>query len=165
MSADFFITAPKRYKRAGATKPFTVDLRSRLRSFWIAGRAYGANEAVRPFVANGFAFQANAAGQAGNVEPFAALGVITAGQQVVDGSITWTAIVPGTNALDPIASVAWSIVSNDGALSVVLPSHTNEEATAAFALGTAGMTYRIQALITTAAPLVYEVDFDLQVDI
>lgn len=163
MTPDFFLTAPKRFKRAPATKAFTVDLSARLRIGWIAGRAYAANDTVRPNVANGFAFQAGAAGQSGNVDPFASLSVITAGQQVVDGSLTWTAITPGTNALDPIASVVWNIIDNDGTLSVATQSHTNEEATVALAGGKAESTYRIQALVTTAAPLIYDVEFDLEV--
>lgn len=160
MTPDFFLTAPKRFKRAPATKAFTVDLSARLRIGWIAGRAYPANDTVRPSVANGFAFQASAAGQAGAVEP---VWPTTLNGTIVDGSITWTAIAPGTNALDPIASVVWNIIDNDGTLSVATQSHTNEEATVALAGGKAESTYRIQALVTTAAPLIYDVEFDLEV--
>lgn len=160
MSADFFLTAPKRFKRAVATKAFTIDLSARLRIPWIAGRAYGAGETSRPSVANGFAFQTGAAGQAGAIEP---LWPNILGATVIDGSLTWTAILPGTNALDPITAVAWNLIDNDGFLSVVAPSHTNEEATAAFAGGVPEITYRVQALVTTAAPLVYDIEFDLEV--
>jgi len=161
MSADFFITAPKRFKRSGSVKAFTVDLSSRLRVFWIAGRAYRANDTVRPLVPTGFAYSSAADGQAGNVPPIFPTALAAT---VADGSLTWTAVIPGINALDPIASVAWSIVNGDGSLSVVSPVHTNEEVTAAFAGGIPGTTYRIQGLITTAAALVYDLNFDLQVD-
>lgn len=163
--SDFFLQTPARFKRAGAVKPFTVVLSSRLRVFWIAGRAYANGDVVRPDTANGFAFQANAAGQSGNTDPFQGLLVVTAGQQVVDGSITWTAIAPGSQGTDPIASVIWNITNNDGSLSVVNQSNTIEEASAAFAGGTAGQTYRIQCLATTASGDVWDINFDLQVDV
>lgn len=162
MSADFFITAPKRFKRAGSVKAFTVDLSSRLRVFWLPGRDYAANDSVRPKTAQGFAFKnLGGLGQSGPIEPI--WPTVLAGT-VPDGSLIWTAVIPGTNALDPIASVAWSIVNGDGSLSVVSPVHTNEEVTAAFAGGTPGTTYRIQGLIATVAALVYDLNFDLQVD-
>jgi hypothetical protein len=162
MSADFFITAPKRFKRAGSVKAFTVDLSSRLRVFWLPGREYAVNDAVRPKVAQGFAFEnLGVPGQSGATEP---IWPTLLGGTVVDGSLTWTAVIPGTNALDPIASVVWSIVNGDGTLSVVSPIHTNEEVTAAFAGGIPGTTYRIQGLIATVAALVYDLNFDLQVD-
>jgi hypothetical protein len=158
---DYFLVAPRRAKFAGATKPFTIDLKRYLRSYWIAGRRYSANQYVRSPSISGFAYQAGADGEAGSVEP---AWPRVLGGTVMDGSIPWTAIAPGTNAVDTIAGVAWSQVNPpDGALTISNQSNTVEELTANFSAGTAGKVYRIKADATTTASLVYEVQFDLEV--
>lgn len=162
MQADFHMTLPQVSKRAAAVKAFTIPLESRLRVFWVAGQSHNAGETVRPTIANGFAFQASAAGQSGSSEPFN--GPCTLGQTFVDGSITWTAILPGGNALDPIALVAWSALNNDGKLTIPTQANTTEEATADFAGGTQGQIYSIQALVTTSTGLIYDVQFNLQIE-
>ena len=158
---DYFLVAPARVKRAGETKPFTIDMKRYLRSYWIAGRRYSAGDYVRSPTISGFAFQAGGNGEAGSVEPAwprALSGTVT------DGSITWTAVAPATNAVDTIASVTWGQVSPpDSALTISGQSNTIEEATANFIAGTSGQVYRVKVDVTTTAGLVYEVQFDLEV--
>lgn len=158
---DYFLVAARRAKFAGATKPFTIDLKRYLRSYWIAGRRYSANDCVRSPTISGFAYQASSDGEAGSVEP---AWPRTLSGTVTDGSLTWTAVAPGTNAVDTIASVAWSQVNPpDSALTIGTLSNTIEEMTAHFTGGTAGQVYRIKVDVTTTAGLVYEVQFDLEV--
>jgi hypothetical protein len=159
---DFFLVAPARVKRVGETKPFTIDLKTYLRSYWIAGRRYAQNDTVRSPSVSGFAFQAGAAGEAGPVEP-AWPRVLSGTCQ--DGSIPWTAIAPGSNAVDTISGApVWSQINPpDAALTIGTKSNTIEEATAAFSAGTAGAVYRINCAITTTAANVYVVQFNLEV--
>lgn len=159
---DKFIVAPSRIKRVGATKPFTIDFKRLLRSYWIAGRRYTATvDFVRAPSLPGFAYQCTVSGEVGAIEP---AWPRTLGGAIVDGSITWTCVAAQSNAVDTIGAVTWSQVSPpDAALTISNQSNTIEEATAQFAAGTAGSTYRIRCSITTATPLVYVVEFDLEV--
>jgi hypothetical protein len=159
--SDPFLIPEARIKRVGAARPYTIDFKAWLRSYWIAGRAYNTGDFVRPPSISGFAFQAGAAGEAGVTEP---AWPRTLGGTAVDGSITWTAVAPGINAVDAIASVAWSQINPpDSSLVISAPVNTNEEATATFAGGTSGNVYRIQCAVTTASSKVYPVQFDLQI--
>jgi hypothetical protein len=159
--ADSFLVAPKRIKRAGAVRRYTVVLTRELRSYWIGGRRYSLNDYVRSPSISGFAYQCTVAGEAGTVEP---AWPRVLGGTVADGSITWTAVAPATNAVDTIASVAWSQVSPpDSALTIPAQSNTIEEATAQFSGGTSGSTYRIRCLATTTAGDVYDTQFDLEI--
>ncbi len=159
---DYFLTAPVRYKRASEVKPFTVDLKRYLRSYWIAGRRYAQSDMVRSPSNSGFAYSAQNAGEAGTNEPPWAY---VAGQTFQDGSINWIAVAPGTNAVDTIASApGWGqLAPPDATLVISAQSNTIEETTAAFGAGTAGNTYRINCAVTTTAGNVYVVQFDLEV--
>lgn len=161
VNAQPYLLPDTRIKLAGASKPYTIDFKAWLRSYWIAQRAYNANDYVRPPSVSGFAMQAGAAGEAGVTEP--AWPRVLAGT-VQDGSITWTAVAPGTNALDAISSVAWSQPNPpDSNLTISGQVNTNEEATATFVSGTQGQTYLIQCAVTTAAGKVYVIQFNLEI--
>lgn len=157
---DYFLIPGRRFKYAADIKPFTVDWKGWLRSYWIAGRRYNSGDYVRSPSVPGFAYQASG-GEAGAVEP---AWPRTLAGTVTDGSITWTAAAPGNNAVDTISSVAWSQVSPpDSALVIGSTSNTTEEAVASFSAGAQGQTYRIQCEITTAAGYSYGVQFDLEI--
>lgn len=136
------------WQRAGDERCYTFDLHDFLRSYWQAGKGYATSDYVRSKTVPGFAYQAGAAGVSGPTEP--PWPRVLAGT-VVDGSITWTAVAPGSNALDPISSTAWSIVTPpDGALTINANSNTTEEATVQVIGGTAQLTYLVQCLVTTS---------------
>lgn len=159
---DYLCTATARKKRPGAAKPFTIDLRQYLRSYWMPGHYYDAGDTVRAPSASGFAHQAGAAGESGSTEPSWARQI---GGSVNDGSIPWTAIPAGANGIDPIASApVWEQVTPpDNMLTIETGTNTLEETTNRFTGGTAGETYRIRCTIPTAAGNVYIVEFDLEV--
>lgn len=158
---DYYLIAPRRIKRAGSVRRYTVVLTKELRSYWIASRRYAVNDYVRSPSQSGFAFQCTTAGEAGMAEP---AWPRVLGGTVTDGSITWTAVAPGTNAVDTISVVTWSQVSPpDSSLTIPATSNTIEEATAQFSGGTSGSVYRVRCLATTAANDVYDVQFDLEV--
>lgn len=159
---EILCTATARKKRSGAVKPFTIDLRQYLRSYWMPGRFYDAGDTVRAPSFSGFAFQAGASGESGSNEPSWSRSL---GGTCVDGSIPWTAIAAGANGTDPIASApVWSQLSPpDNTLTIATGSNTLEETTNRFSGGTAGLTYRIMCTITTVAGNVYIVEFDLEV--
>ena len=158
---DYYLTAPRRIKRAGSVRRYTVVLTRELRSYWIAGRRYAVNECVRSPSIPGFAYQCIAGGEAGATEPAWPRAI---GGTVIDGSITWIAVAPAVNAVDPIVSVAWSqIAPPDSTLTIPAASNTIEEATSQFSGGTSGGLYRIRCLVTTTANDVYDVQFDLEV--
>jgi hypothetical protein len=162
LTTDFDVIVPVRIKRATETKPFTIDWKSYLRSYWIASRRYAQNDIVRSPSISGFAYQAQNAGEAGGAEPNwpRLLGGTT-----TDGSITWAAIAPGTNAVDTIsATPTWSQVNPpDAALTIGAVTNTVEETTAPFSAGTPGATYRIACTIVTSGGNSYTQQFDLEV--
>lgn len=158
---DYYLVPPSRKKYAASEKPYTIDLKAYLRSYWIAGRAYNAGDFVRAPSVSGFAYLTDAAGEAGKSEP---PWPRTLGGTVQDGSITWEAVLPDTNALDAISSVAWSTINPpDSALLISAQANTNEEASARISAGTAGEVYRVQCLVTTLAQNEYDVQFDLEI--
>jgi len=162
---DFFLIAPSRTKRAVDVKPYTVDLKAYLRSYWIAGRRYNSGDYVRAPTVPGFAYQATAVsggvGESGQSEP-AWPRVLAA--TVSDGSLTWTAVAPGTLALDSISSVTWSqLTPPDAQLTIGSAVNTVEEASAKFSGGTAGFKYRVRCAATTAGGYTYNTDFDLEI--
>jgi hypothetical protein len=160
---DHFLTAPARVKRAGETKPFTIDLHRYLRSYWIAERVQSAGDYVRSPSVSGFAYQCTQAGETGFKEPAFPR---TLGTSVTDGSAQWLTVLPGTNALDPLSGApTWTTVSPpDSALIIANVSGTNEETTAQFSAGTPGSTYRVHCRAPTLAGNVYIVEFDLEVE-
>jgi hypothetical protein len=160
---DYFLTPPARIKRAGTTKRFTIDLKSYLRSYWIKACRYGLTDYVRAPSLPGFAYQCTVAGEAGLAEP---AWPRTLGSTITDGSITWAAVAPGTNAIDAISGApTWSQVSPpDSALVIGSQVNTVEETTAPFSGGTSGETYRIRCTVNTAGGDVYVVEFDLEVN-
>ena len=159
---DYFLTATARTKRAAEIKPFTIDLKRILRSYWLAGRAYNSGDVVRSPSVSGFAFQALNAGEAAAFEP--PWPRVLYGT-CIDASLNWLAVPPGVYALDYIsAAPVWSqIAPPDGALTIPSSSNTNEETSAAFAVGTAGNTYRINCAVSTIGGNLYVVQFDLEV--
>jgi len=159
--SDPFLIPEARVKRVAASRPYTIDFKAWLRTYWIAGRAQNANDFVRSPTISGLAFEAGGAGETGMSEP---AWPRTIGGTVLDGSITWTAVAPGTNAVDPIASVVWSQINPpDSALTITGAANTNEEATATFNAGTQGNVYRVQCAVTTNGGRIYVVQFDLQI--
>jgi hypothetical protein len=160
--ADKFFTAPSRVKFAGATKDFTIRWHRQLRNYWLSERYYNAGDKVRSPSVAGLAYQASGSGESGSMEPNWPRAV---GVTVLDGSITWTAIaVTGSPAVDTINISAWSQVSPpDGTLTVPSTASTIEEATAWFAGGTSGNTYRIRNVITLTSGLIYQLEFDLEI--
>lgn len=159
---EFQCEATPRKKRAGASKPFTIDLRQYLRAYWMPGQPYSAGDAVRAPSFSGFAYQAGADGETGSTEPSWPRFL---GGTCVDGSIPWTAIDAGANGVDAISGApVWSqVLPPDNALTIGTGSNTLEETTNRFSGGTAGSTYRIMCTITTVAGNVYIVEFDLEV--
>lgn len=154
--------APSVWQRPGDERTYTFDLSSILRTFWQAARAYAANDYVRSKGVPGFAFQAGGAGVSGPTEP--PWPRVLAGT-VVDGSITWTAVAPGSNGTDPISSVTWSLVNPpDGALSIPANSFATEECTAQLLGGTSQLVYLVQAQVTTTGGNQYRCQFNLEID-
>lgn len=158
--SDPYLIPECKVMRAGARAAFTIDFKAWLRSYWIAGRDYNDGDFVRSPTLPGFAYQAQSAGEAGATEP-AWPRVING--TVQDGSIEWLAVQPGTNAVDAIASVAWSLVSTDATLVISAQSNTNEEATASFFSTAQGSTDRIQCIVTTVGGQIHPVQFDLEI--
>jgi hypothetical protein len=158
---DQFFVVDTRVKPAAATRIYTVVMTTWLRVYWYALRTYQNGDKVRAPSAAGFAFQANAGGEAGSFEPAWNKQL---GGQTTDGSITWTTIAASGNAVDAINSVAWSQVSPpDGTLTISSPQNTVEEASATFAGGTSGSKYRVRATVTTAGGQIYPFEFDLEI--
>lgn len=158
---DQFFEVPARSKFAGDTKDYVIDLRFLTRSYWIAGRYYVASETVRAPSLPGFGYSANAAGEAGGIEPPWSR---TIGGTTQDGSITWTTVTPVGNGVDPISTAVWSVLSGpDSVLTIPSSEALYEETGVTFAAGTSGATYRAQCIATTVAGKVYVVQMDVEV--
>ncbi len=153
-------TTPQVWKLAGETRPFTIEWWrfAPLRSYWTPGRRYPVSEFVRAPSQTGFAYQATVAGESGGRAP---TWPKTLGGTVVDGSVTWTTVAPGSNALDPIATVVWTAVTTG--VTVAAVSNTTEEATCTVAGGTVEQVYRVRCTATTTAGRIYCGEFDIRI--
>lgn len=142
-------------QRAGASRPYEIDVSSLAVSAWQANVSMPANALVRPTTPNqnGFVYQSTAAGQTGNVEPAWA----TAGT-VKDGSLVWTPLTPPASGEDSIASVAWSQQNPpDATLTISSQSNTGLTATAFIGGGTSGSTYTVVATVTMVSGAIWPV--------
>lgn len=142
-------------QRAGGNYPYTIDVSARTTSQWLANTPFPAAALVRPSDGNGtgFAYQASGAGETGENEP---AWPTTAGQTVVDGSITWTADVPPAAGQDTISSVTW-VQSNppDATLTLGSQSHNSFAVTGYVGGGTSGKVYTIVITITMSSGAIY----------
>lgn len=145
-------------KRPAEILPVVWDLKSTLRNYRVAGRRYSNGDYVRAQSVAGFAYQASGTGEAGTREP---RWPTTLAGTVVDGSITWTAVAAGTNAIDSIVSAAWSVTAGD--VTVAGSTPTIEEAPATFSGGSIGTPSVVQCLVTTAAGNKYIAEWDVTV--
>lgn len=154
------VDTPQVWKLAGETRPYVIEWwkYAPLRTYWLAGRRYALNDYVRAPGQTGFAYQATVAGEsAGRAPTFPK----TLGSTVTDGSITWTAVAPGTNAVDTIASSVWVAVTTG--VTVTSTGNTVEETSCTVAGGTVDQTYRIRNTITTSSGKVYVGEFDVTI--
>ena len=131
----------RRMQFAGASLPFDLDVGVLAVGSWVPNASIAASELVRPSDGHetGFVYQASAAGQAGAMEP---AWPTVAGGTVVDGSITWAAVVPPAAGGDVIQSVTWAQQSPpDAALTISGQSNDALTAIAYLGAGTSGNAY------------------------
>lgn len=99
-------------KHADSTRIIELDFFPAVANFWEAGKEYASGDIVRPREPTGFAYQAGGNGQSGRRTP---KWPETVSGTVVDGSITWTAVVAGSNGVDSVSAPS-SAVDPSGAL-------------------------------------------------
>lgn len=116
-------------------------------NFWRPNEPYTAAEYVRPNKGSGYAYQANADGLSGQIEP---TWNRTLGGLTTDGSITWTTSPAATNGL--------SAISNPTATSepagLTINNLTVSETTkllATYSGGVAGQDYDVKFAVTLQA--------------
>ncbi|MGH8259861.1 MAG: hypothetical protein ACREUG_09240 [Steroidobacteraceae bacterium] len=140
---------PTRYKRADEELSYFFDWREELRAWWCAGQDYSAGAFMRLRGSPGFAYQGQADGESGAIEP---AGALVLGQTIRDGSMLWTAMAASAGGTDPIASASWSLIAPaDAALLIVPTFNTAELSYATFSGGTSGQSYTVACVIVTAS--------------
>lgn len=127
-----------------------VELNQALSRTWQPGKEYGLTEYVRPNIANGYEYEATAAGQSGTIEP---KWPTTVGNAVADGSVTWTARAFGPNGRDTISSVN---IDAPAGITVSAPNTVGTEVSFTISGGTKDETYEISVEVTTGSGEVIE---------
>ena len=154
----------ERQQLAGSNRLFEIDISALAVPAWQANVFVEANALMRPTTGNqvGFVFQnSGSPGQTGNLEP---AWPNTAGATVVDGSLTWTAVVPPVAGADSVQSVSWNLINEpDSALTVAGQTHDQLTASAYIGGGTSGYVYEISVTIATLLGAEYVVQIFLTV--
>jgi hypothetical protein len=143
---------------AAQSIPYIVDVGSVAVMGWSPGASVAGSALMRPTNANltGFVYQSGAIGQTGLLEP---AWPKTAGGTVVDGSITWTAIVPPAAGQDTVASATWAQASPpDGTLTITGQAIGALTATAYLGAGTPGNIYTVNAEITMHSGAIFRAE-------
>ena len=134
-------------KTAGETKPWTFDYGLRfLTRFWQPGKRFAAGVAVRPRTPTGFQY-VSSGGYSGSREP---KWPTVAGDDVEEGSITWTAEAIDNDSL--VATIVSSSWSAPAGITVGGASFVNTDgdqtASAQVSGGTVDTTYEIKNTVT-----------------
>ena len=144
-------------------KPWTIDYTRFLTRFWSPGVVFSADVRVRPRTPTGFQY-VSSGGQSGSREP--RWTDVTVGDELDDGSITWTAeAIDNLSLTATIASSTWSaeapmtvdtdsIVNTDGVQTV----------SAQMVGGTAGATYDITNTVTLSTGAIEESIIEVEVN-
>lgn len=139
-------------KHPDAVRTLHLDFFPLVANYWRPGTQYSANDIVRPLNADGNAYQADAAGQSGLVEPAWADGV-------TDGSVTWSQIAAGANGVTALTSPI-VIVEPTGGITLGSPSvvdggGTDTAIEVAVSDGVHGKDYRVECKATAGAETLY----------
>ena len=114
-----------------------LELFNKCANFWRPNEQYAANEYVRPNIATGFSYQANAISLSGLREP---KWPTAFGQQVLDGSVTWNVTAAGANGVNAVS--APSAVSSPTGLTIAAPAVVeNTKIVATYSGGVIGQAY------------------------
>lgn len=131
---------PEAYKDPGESMPVAPDFYDMCAVRWSPNEPISANEYVRPQIANGFAYQASGAGLTGSNEP---RWPKTLGATVTDGSVTWTAVAAGTNALNAISSPSATVEPSGGMTVTSVSVSESRKILATYVGGTDGQDYEV----------------------
>lgn len=132
-------------KDPAETRTLSVDFFNLCAKFWEPNKPYAISATVRPAAGNGLEYVAGGAGTSSSKEP---RWPTTAGQTVVDGSITWTAQAASTASLNVPSSPSVS-VSPSGLTAGSVTIADTTRVTAALSNGTEGQAY----LLTVSATI------------
>ena len=145
-------------------KPWTIDYSMRfLARFWAPGTVYAADIRVRPRTPTGFQY-VSSGGQSGSREP--RWTDIVVGDELDDGSITWTAEAISNDSL--VATIASSTWAAEADLTVDTDAIVNtdgvQQTSAQFVGGTAGGTYDATNTVTLSTGAIEESIVEVEVN-